>query len=113
LLVLRRVRILSGTIVTSQNTVVPGVLLTVRYPSGEQNGTSDEEGRFRFKVPLEPLTLRIEGQYIIGQERCLGPSDPTEELRIEIQYAVPPIHESVVITATGLDPVRVRNGAAI
>ncbi len=48
--------------------MVRGVSLTVRYPSGEQNGASDEEGRFRFIVPAESLTLRIEGQYLISRE---------------------------------------------
>lgn len=86
-------RILSGTIVTSKNELVPGVSLSVRYSSGEQKGVSDEVGRFRFIVPGEPLTLRVEKKYIVTQERTINPGEPIENLRIEIEYTIPPIHE--------------------
>jgi hypothetical protein len=81
------------------------VSLTVRYPSAEQKGVSDEDGRFRFIIPDGPLTLKVEGKYIITRERTINPGDSAENLRVEIEYTIPPVHESVVIAATTLDPV--------
>lgn len=97
-------RVVSGTVVTQRNEAVAAASITVRYPSGQQQGTTDQDGTFRFVVPKEPIALRVEGKYIVAQERDFGPEDPTENLRIQIEYIVPPVHESLVIVASPLDP---------
>ncbi len=95
---------LSGIVLTPQNEAVPGVSILVRFASGEQKSESDAEGNFRITVPNEPLTVTFSGKNIAPVEKIIGLGDATENLQIKITYVVPPIHESVVIEATTLDP---------
>ena len=97
-------RTLSGTIVTRKNEAAPGVSLIVRFAAGEEKVTSDGQGVFRFSAPAGPLTLRVEGRNVVSQERVIGADERTENLRIEIDYVIPPVHDSVVIEASALDP---------
>ncbi|HKA20077.1 MAG TPA: TonB-dependent receptor [Blastocatellia bacterium] len=106
-------RILSGVVMTARNESVEGATITVRYSSGEQRVVSDADGAFRIVVPLEPLTLKVEGKNIAEQESPIGVNDKTENLRIEIQYNVPPVHETVLIVASHLDPVIDRRNDAV
>lgn len=97
-------RTLSGVVVTANNEAVAGASVIARTASGEQKIVSDAEGGFRLTVPNEPLSLRVEGKYITPQEKVIRLGDPTENLRIEITYVIPPIHDSIVIEASALDP---------
>jgi len=97
-------RTLSGVVLSQRNEAAPGVTIVVRYLSGEQEGESDAEGNFRLVVPNEPLTVQFSGKSIEPLTKNIGAGVPTENLQIRITYVVPPIHESVVIQATGLDP---------
>jgi outer membrane receptor protein involved in Fe transport len=97
-------RTLSGTIVSRENKVVAGLRVIVRSSVGEQETISDSEGNFRLLVPDESLRVKIEGENIAAQERVIGKGEAAENLRFEVRYIVPPIHESLIITATQLDP---------
>jgi TonB-dependent receptor-like protein len=99
-----KMRPLSGIVVTNKNEAVKGVFIIARYPSGEQKTISDEDGAFRIVVPDIPLTLVIEGKQVTAQQRTINAGEPSENLRIEIEYIIPPVHESVVIVASALDP---------
>jgi hypothetical protein len=105
-------RTLSGVVVTQQNELVPGVTLTVRTSSGEQETVSDGEGNFRLTVPNEPLSIKVSGKNIEPSVRMIGANEASENLQIKITYVIPPIHEDVVINATALDPtIDLRNDA--
>ncbi len=106
-------RTLSGNIITDKDESVAGVSITVRYSSGEQRGISDAEGKFRFLVPEELLTIRIEGERLESFEKTFGPADPTDNLEFKVKFVVPRIHESIVIEATVLDPSIDRRDDAI
>src|SRR5262245_60743035 len=105
-------RVLSGTVITANNEAVEGASVTARYPSGEQKATTDAEGSFRLAIPLEPFTLKVEGKNIVAQEKQFE-IGPVENLRIEIQYIIPPVHETVLIVASHLDPVIDRRNDAV
>ncbi len=98
-------RTLSGIILTSRNEAVPGVSITVQSGFGELTTQSDAEGRFHLHIPVEPLILRISGKNIVPVAREIRLGDQTQNLEIRIEYVIPPVHESVVIAATTLDPV--------
>lgn len=100
----RPTRTLSGTILTQQNETVAGVSILVRAPSGEQRAESDAQGNFRLDVPAETLSLRFFGKNLALVAKTINPDEPSEHLEIRVAYVVPPIHESVVIEATALDP---------
>ena len=97
-------RTLSGVIVTQQDEVLPGVTISVSYQSGDQTAVSDAEGRFQLTIPNETLTTRFAGKNIKPVEKTINLSDPTENLKVKVEFIVPTIHESVLITATVLDP---------
>ena len=100
----QRERTLSGTILTSRNETVAGVSILVRSASGEQRAESDAEGKFRLRVPGEVLSLRFFGRNIALVSKTINPGEASENLEIRVAYVVPPIHESVRIEATALDP---------
>ncbi len=106
-------RTLSGTILTSKGELVPGVTVIVRSATGEQQTTSDAAGGFSLSVPDEPLTLRFEGKNISPLEKSVAATDATENLEIKIEFIIPPIHESVVIVSSQLDPAIERRNDAL
>ena len=56
------------------------------------------------EIPNEPVTLKIGGKYIAPREMRLGLGDRTQNLKIAVEFVIPPIHESLVINATVLEP---------
>jgi hypothetical protein len=99
-----RRRILSGVVVTQKNEAVEGVSLTIVSSLQQQQTTSEHDGSFRSEIPDEPVTLKIGGKYIAPRELKLGLGDRTQNLKIAVEFVIPPIHESLVITATVLEP---------
>ncbi len=97
-------RILSGIVVTDKNESVAGATVIIRSASAEQKMVSDADGNFRFTVPAEPLTIRVEGKYFDPVEKSIAAGAVADNITIRIKYNVPPVHESVVIQATALDP---------
>jgi outer membrane receptor protein involved in Fe transport len=97
-------RTLSGVILTQRKEVVPGVKLVVQSSSGEQQTISDAVGNFRLSVPVETLTLKFSGKNISPFTLTIGPDEASEDLRIEIDFVIPQIHENVVIVASDIDP---------
>jgi hypothetical protein len=95
---------LSGSILTQQNELLPGVTVIARSDSGEVRAVSDAEGRFSLTVPTGALTVRFEGKNVTPVERAIGASDATENLQIRITVVIAPIQESVVIRDTALNP---------
>ncbi len=107
---------LSGQIISSQSSrdeVVAGASVIVRSASGEQRAVSDAEGNFLIAVPDGALTLRVEGKNLKPLERIIGAGEAIENLRIGVEYVIPPIHENVVIVSTALEPAIERRNDAI
>src|SRR5262245_4941387 len=99
-----RHRLLSGVVVTQKNEAVEGVLLTIVCSSGQRQTKSEADGTFRVEIPDEPVTLKIGGKYIAPREMELGLGERTQDLTITVEFILPPIHESLVITANVLEP---------
>jgi outer membrane receptor protein involved in Fe transport len=106
-------RKLSGSIITAANEAVAGATITVLHARGEQRAKSDGEGAFSLAVPCEALTLRISGRNLAAIERSIAANDPAENLRIEIAYLIPKIHDGLVISASQLDPTIERRNEAV
>jgi hypothetical protein len=106
-------RTLSGAIITSSNEAVAGATIIVRSTQGEQRAITDTEGNFKLTVAADPLTLIISGKNIVRQERFIRANDATENLRFEISYAIPPIHDGLIISASQPDPMIDRRNDAI
>src|SRR5437773_2980564 len=97
-------RTVSGVIVGPKNEVLTGATVIARAAGAEQRITTDDRGQFRIEVPPGEVTLHIEGQYIKPQDRIIPTEAATTNLRIEIEYLIPPIHQGLVITASALEP---------
>lgn len=97
-------RIVSGTIVTEKDRPVEAAGITVTTAEGESRTQSDTTGAFRLSVPDGPLTLRIERKDIAPQELSLGASESSEGLRIIVVFAVAPVHDTMVIVASAVEP---------
>ena len=97
-------RVFSGVVVTSQNELVPGVNLTVLFAGGRMDAVSDDEGRFRLIILEGTISLRLSGKNISSTTRQFTGNETTENLKLSIEYVVPPIHEHVVIVDSSLDP---------
>ncbi|MEK7833433.1 MAG: TonB-dependent receptor plug domain-containing protein [Acidobacteriota bacterium] len=98
------IRILAGTVVTDKNEVVADVTIIALSASGERKTLTDAEGKFRLQVPNEVLTLRVEGRNVSAPELKISIGDKADDLRIEVEYVIPKIHDGLVIFASQLDP---------
>src|SRR2546426_401865 len=96
-------RPISGVVVTSKDEAVYGVTVIASSNTGEERTMTDNDGRFQLDVPNQEVTLRFEGQNIHPQERTIGLNEATV-LRVEIEFLIPPIHQSIVIVASALRP---------
>ncbi len=104
-------RMVSGVVITEQNEVVPGANVVVQYGTGKKEAVTDAGGNFRLVVPREPLTVSVIGKYLVFEAKTLSLADVTEGLQLQVSYTIPPVHESLVISATSLNPtIDQRNG---
>jgi len=108
-------RVVSGVIVTRRGETVAGAVVTLTAPAGAQvsRATTGEDGAFRLLAPREALTLRVEGENIPAVERGVASDARAEGLRIVIEFVVPPVHESVVIVDSSLQPGIERRNEAV
>ncbi len=97
-------RVLSGEVVTSRGELAPGITIQIVSTGGESKSVSDDEGGFRLNVPEGPFTLKLSGSNVAPVTREFAAGAATEHLRLLIEYVVPPVHESVVIVGSTLEP---------
>jgi outer membrane receptor protein involved in Fe transport len=103
-------RVFSGTALTQQFELVPGVTIEIESSSGKKTVVTDREGVFSVEVPRENLIVRISGKNIAPQTRMFSAVENTENLQIKVAYVVPPVSESVTITDEALSPeIELRN----
>jgi outer membrane receptor protein involved in Fe transport len=106
-------RTLSGSLVTSRNEAVAGAIVTARSSSGERSAKSDAEGNFTLTVPREAVTLLVTGKNLVTVEKMITPDAQSENLRIDVEYLIPKIHDGLIISASQLDPTIDRRNEAV
>jgi hypothetical protein len=57
--------------------------------------------------------VRVEGKNLEAAEKLIAATDSTDNLQLKVKYIVPPVHESIVIQASALDPTIDRRNDAI
>lgn len=97
-------RLLSGVVTTAKGELAPGVTITVTSQRGEVSTVCNSEGAFKLVVPDERITLKLSGKNIAPVVKQISAREATENLKLIVEYVVPPIHESVVIVDSTLDP---------
>src|SRR2546423_807224 len=93
----------SGTVLDDKGQLVVGATVTGSSSSVQVTTRTDERGCFSLALPGERIRLRVSGEYIASEERVLEAAAAREALEIRIHYLIPPVHESLVITATALN----------
>ena len=84
--------------------VLPGMVVIASGVNGESRTTTNGTGQFTLETPNQDVSLRIEGPYIKPLVQSLTIASASENLRIQVEYRIPPIHQSFVITASALEP---------
>jgi TonB-dependent Receptor Plug Domain len=97
-------RRISSTLVDDKGLVLTGIAVIASGGGGEWRTTSDAEGKFKLEVPNEDLSVRVEGPFIKPQRYTLPVGNSSENLRFQVEYRIPPIHQSLIITASALEP---------
>jgi hypothetical protein len=99
-------RKISGVVITHRNEAVRGVTIIAAAHGGERRAVSNDDGEFSLDVETadNEIRLRIEGQNIVPQQRVLAPDAASTNLEIGVDFLIPPIHQSIVITASALEP---------
>ncbi len=100
-------RALTGTLITKENKSAPNV----KIYAGSSATTTDAEGNFILKIAENITQLHLEGKNVIAKDVMFRPDETN--LLIQIEYTIPPIHDSLVIEATTLEPSIERRDEAI
>lgn len=97
-------RVLSGVVMSAENELMPHVNIVVKSADGQISAVSDAQGAFRLTIPDGAFTLKLSGKNLQPVTKQVVTNQATENLKLRIEYLVPPIHESVVIVDSTLDP---------
>ena len=97
-------RTLSGVVLTDKHEVIPNVSVVAEYPSGKKETLTDANGNFWLSVPNQPIKLKATGKYVTSEEKSIGAFGTFENVRVRAFFAIPSVHENLVISATGLNP---------
>lgn len=97
-------RVISGVVLSAEDELVPQVNITVKSAEGQRRVVSDAQGAFRLIVPQGAFTLELTGKNVRPVSKQVATGQATEDLKLRVEYIVPPIHESVVIVDSTLDP---------
>ncbi len=101
------IRSLNGTLITSDNKAAPNV----KVAAGTNETVTDSAGNFNLQIRRDVTQLRLEGKNILRKEVEFRPDE--NNLLIQIEYTIPPIHDGLVIEATALEPGIERRDEAI
>jgi outer membrane receptor protein involved in Fe transport len=104
---------ISGVVLDEKDQAVAGATVIASLGSENIDTQTDAQGRFFLQAPAGRVTLHVKGEYITHQELVLESADSHENVVLNIHYSIAPVHESLVITATALDPTIDRRNDAI
>src|SRR5215470_10612623 len=88
-------RTVSGTVLDDRGQVLPSISVIASDVNDEWRTITNFTGQFWLKIPNENVSLRIQGAYIKPREQVLPIATPSENLRIQVEYRIPPIHQSL------------------
>ncbi len=100
-------RTLTGTVITKKNESVPNVKII----AGALETITDAQGNFTLKIAENLTQLLVEGKNLASKEFQFRPDQ--NNVLIQVEYTISPIHDSLVIEATALEPGIERRNEAI
>ena len=100
---------INGTVLDDRGQLVPNAEITI----GRSKTKTDAEGRFSLPDLPGSITIRVTGNYIATEQKSLSATDSRQNIEIHIHYTIGKQHDSIVITATALDPSIDRRNDAV
>ena len=97
-------RSIYGVVVTDKNEPVAGATVVAEYNSCRKEMVTDSNGTFRLVVPSEAVTLNVVGKYLVFEGKRLDASESAADLRLQVSYTLPSVHEGTVISSSVLNP---------
>lgn len=97
-------RVVSGIVVNKKSEVVIGASVHVISGDASTVCKTDSTGNFSCPAPDGSFHLEVDGNDIVPQELTFSAGQPTESIVITVTYAIAPVKQSLVITATAVSP---------
>jgi hypothetical protein len=97
-------RVVSGLVLSEKNEAVSGAKVVAQGTFGVAQTISDRDGRFVLEAGTGSLRLEVSGNYIVPAQVLLSANEVATNLEIHVHYQIAPVHESLVITASALNP---------
>ena len=96
-------RVVSGTVVNEKSEVVVGATVSAQSQHAQRTATTDTQGSFVLRMPVEAMTLTVSGPSIANFEQTLAASAPSNWLRLQIHYGIakPPQLSGTVVDTSG------------
>lgn len=104
---------ISGMVVDRTQAPVAGASVKAQTSTGVIETTTDQEGKFELQVPDESIVIQVEGKNLVPFSQSLTVSDRLAQIQLEVSYTLSPIHDSIVIEASALDPGIDRRNEAV
>lgn len=100
----------TGVVQTAEGEAVPNATVIARTATTTSQTTTNSDGTFLLTTPNASITLTVAGKYLVSQPRSL--SGPAQNIQLTVTYSIPAVHESLVISATAVNPtIDQRNGS--
>lgn len=106
-------RTVSGIVTNARGEAVVSARVTATAAGQVRFTETNGEGRFNLSLPLGPVRLRVEGKDLIPQERAVGEAEKSQDMVIPVRYRIGVVHETLVITASTVDPAIDRRNDAV
>jgi len=95
---------LSGVVVNDRSEAVASATVTAQWLTGRRSVVTDPRGAFSLSVPAIPVRLTVTGRFIAANQTALADDAHALNLELKIHYEIPATAETLVITASVVDP---------
>ena len=97
-------RTLAGVVVNDRSEAAVGATVTAQWKTGRRSVATDAQGAFSLSVPAVAVRLTVTGKFIAANETAVSGDAPALNLELKIHYEIPATAETLVITASVVDP---------
>lgn len=97
-------RLVSGVVVNERSEAVVGAAVLAEWEDGNRTAVTNERGAFSFRAPAGTVSLIVTGKYVAQFQLRLSAEEPSQALRLQIHYQIPSARETLIITASIVDP---------
>ena len=107
-------RVVSGTVVNEKSEVVVGATVSAQSPHAQRTATTDNQGNFLLRMPVEAMTLTVSGPSIANFQQTLAASAPSQGLRLQApQLSGTVVDPSGAVIVWATVQVRSANGTVL